>query len=110
MLSASYVKLPDFFGTHVNFLVSGYKYMIDSDSSLEKVTWSYFIFRDLEKPKSRPITSISRSRHVKSNAIYEGQVLIHLKIPGPLLHPSRGAGEGRCPYLHYLKKKNKHLV
>lgn len=101
MLSASYVKLPDFFCTQIDFLVSGYKYMIESDNSLEKVTWSYFIFRDLEKPESMPIASISRSRHVKSNAIYEGQVRINLKIPGPLLHPSRGTGEGRCPYLHH---------
>lgn len=66
--------------------------MIESDNSLEKVTWNYFIFRDLEKLESRPIRSISRLRHVKSNAIDEGQVLIQLKIPGLLLHPSRGAG------------------
>lgn len=66
--------------------------MIESDNSLEEVTWNYFIFRDLEKPESRPIRSISRQRHVKSNAIDEDQVLIQLKIPGLWLHPSRGAG------------------
>lgn len=66
--------------------------MIESDNSLEKVTWNYFIFRDLEKLESRPIRSISRLRYVKSNAIDEGQVLIQLKIPGLLLHPNRGAG------------------
>lgn len=41
-----------------------------------KVTWNCFLFRDLEKSKSRPVTSMSRLRLVKPDAIYESQVLL----------------------------------